>query len=295
MLDALFSGWAVPILLSALGLGFYDVCKKDAVRDNSVMPVLFFATLSGSLFFILLTLCGGNFREIAACSAATWWRLLGKSALVGSSWVCVYYAMRDLPISIAAPVRASSPVWTLIGGILLFGEIPTLIQAAGMVLIFAGYYFFAVFGKTEGFSLKHHGMYLILLGTLLGASSALYDRYLLGVLNIPRATVQFWFSVDLVFLLGISWLIRRCIGTKGRPFVWRWSIVATGILLITADALYFYAASKPEAQISILSLMRRSNCIVSFTLGVWVFKDRNIKRKAFALALILAGVAVLVL
>ena len=176
MLDAIFSGWTVPILLSALGLGFYDVCKKDAVRDNSVMPVLFFATLSGSLFFILLTLCGGNFREIAACSAATWWRLLGKSALVGSSWVCVYYAMRDLPISIAAPVRASSPVWTLIGGILLFGEIPTLIQAAGMVLIFAVYYFFAVFGKTEGFSLKHHGMYLILLGTLLGASSALYPH-----------------------------------------------------------------------------------------------------------------------
>ena len=295
MLENIFSGWVVPILLSALGLGFYDVCKKDAVRDNSVMPALFFATLSGSLFFVLLTVCGGHLREIATCSTATWWRLLGKSALVGSSWICVYYAMRDLPISIAAPVRASSPVWTLIGGILLFGEVPTLIQAAGMFLIFAGYYFFAVFGKTEGFSLKHHGMYLILLGTLLGASSALYDRYLLGVLNIPRTTVQFWFSVDLVFLLGLGWLARHFFGKKGRPFIWRWSIVATGILLIIADALYFYAASKPEAQISILSLMRRSNCIVSFTIGVWIFKDRNIKRKAFALLLILAGIALLAL
>jgi multidrug transporter EmrE-like cation transporter len=41
--------------------------------------------------------------------------------------------------------------------------------------------------------------------------------------------------------------------------------------------------------------MRRSNCIVSFTLGVWIFKDQNIKRKAFALLLILAGVALLAL
>ena len=295
MFENIFSGWAVPILLSALGLGFYDVCKKDAVRDNSVMPALFFATLSGSLFFVLLTACGGDLRTVAACDSVTWWRLLGKSALVGTSWVCVYYAMRDLPISIAAPVRASSPVWTLFGGILLFGEIPSWIQAVGMLLIFTGYYFFAVFGKTEGFSLKHREMYLILLGTLLGATSSLYDRYLLGVLNIPRVTVQFWFSVDLVFLLGFGWLGRYLFGAKGRPFVWRWSIVATGILLIIADALYFYAASKPEAQISILSLMRRSNCIVSFTLGVWIFKDRNIKRKAFALLLILAGVALLAL
>ena len=115
------------------------------------------------------------------------------------------------------------------------------------------------------------------------------------MLNISRNTVQFWFSVDLVFLLGLSWLCRYIFGSKGRPFIWRWSIVATGILLIIADALYFYAASKPEAQISILSLMRRSNCIVSFALGVWLFKDRNIKRKAFALSLILAGVILLVL
>ena len=295
MLDLLFTGWAVPILLSALGLGLYDVCKKDAVRDNSVMPALFFATLSGSCFFVLLTLCSGDLCKVAACDAATWWRLLGKSALVGSSGVCVYDAMRDLPISIAAPVRASSPVWTLVGGILLFGEVPTPVQAVGMALIFVGYYFFAVFGKTEGFSLKHHGMYLILLGTLLGACSALYDRYLLGTLGISRRTVQFWFSVDLVFLLGLGWLIRRMIGEKGRPFVWRWSIVATGILLIIADALYFYAAGNPDAQISILSLMRRSNCIVSFALGVWIFKDRNIKRKAVALLIILAGVALLAL
>ena len=102
MFENIFSGWAVPILLSALGLGFYDVCKKDAVRDNSVMPALFFATLSGSLFFVLLTACGGDLGTVAACDSVTWWRLLGKSALVGTSWVCVYYAMRDLPISIAA-------------------------------------------------------------------------------------------------------------------------------------------------------------------------------------------------
>ena len=46
------TGWLLPILGSAIGLGFYDLCKKHAVRDNSVMPVLFFATLSGAVFFL---------------------------------------------------------------------------------------------------------------------------------------------------------------------------------------------------------------------------------------------------
>ena len=47
--------WVLPILGSALVLGVYDVFKKHAVRENSVMPVLFLATLSGTLFFMLLT------------------------------------------------------------------------------------------------------------------------------------------------------------------------------------------------------------------------------------------------
>ena len=33
--------WFLPTLISALGLGFYDICKKHAVKDNAVMPVLF--------------------------------------------------------------------------------------------------------------------------------------------------------------------------------------------------------------------------------------------------------------
>ena len=100
------AGWMMPILGSALALGFYDLCKKHAVRNNTVMPVLFFATLTGTTLFVAASLASGRFAEIAACSSRDWWLIAAKSVLVGSSWTCVYYAMRDLPISIAAPVRA---------------------------------------------------------------------------------------------------------------------------------------------------------------------------------------------
>lgn len=287
--------WFLPIAASAVGLGFYDICKKHAVRENSVMPVLFFATLCGSMLFVCGTLISGSFRSAAACSPAQWILLMLKSLLVASSWTCVYYAMRELPISIAAPIRASSPMWTFIGGMILFHEFPTLFQAVGMLLIFVGYFLFSALGKLEGISfLSHKGIHLILLGTLLGSVSALYDKYLLNVLKIPRMTVQLWFSIDLVLVLGTAWLIRSFFGHK-HQFQWRWSIPLTGILLIAADFMYFYAVSLPDIQISILSLVRRCSCIVTFGVGAYYFHDENVRRKAFALLIILLGVALLAL
>ena len=288
--------WLLPVLGSAFALGFYDLCKKHAVDKNSVMHVLFYATLCGSAFYLLATLLWTGSLDDARCSGQVFALLLLKSMLVAASWTCVYYAMRDLPISIAAPIRASSPVWTFLGGLLLFHEVPTLPQGIAMLLIFTGYYLFSVFGKLEGISFRRsRAMHLILLGTLLGAGSALYDKYLLNTLGIPRRTVQFWFSVDLVAILGAGCLIRaKCFGGKHR-FIWRWTVPLTGVLLILADFLYFYALSLPDIQISLVSLVRRCSCIVSFTAGAWYFRDVHVKKKACALVLILLGVVILAL
>ena len=163
-----------------------------------------------------------------------------------------------------------------------------------MILIFGGYYFFSVLGRMEGFSFRRsRSIHLILLGTLLGAASALYDKYLLNTVRIPRDTVQLWFSIDLVFILGAAYLIRRFALKSVYRFEWRWTITATGNLLILADFLYFYAVSIPDIHISILSLVRRCNCVVAFGFGYWLFHDANVKRKAVALLFILLGVAVL--
>ncbi len=288
--------WFWPVVASAVVLGFYDIAKKHAVRDNSVMPVLFWATVFGTGFFVAGTLLFGP----SGAAVVTNWRYFGlvwcKSLLVASSWICVYYAMRDLPISIASPIRASSPLWTLIGGIVLFGEIPSWLQGTAMLLIFAGYYGFSVLGRLEGLNfIRHRGIHLIFLGTVLGAASALYDKYLLNQVGIPRHFLQFYFSADMVVILGLAWLVRRFGFGHRHQFQWRWSIPATGILLIAADYLYFYALEMPEIRISVISLVRRCSCVVTFVFGVWYFHDRNIRNKALALALILLGVALLAL
>ena len=162
-----------------------------------------------------------------------------------------------------------------------------------MLVIFGGYYLFSVFGNQEGFSFrKSKGIHLIILGTLIGSACAICDKYLLGVMKIPPRTVQFYFAVYLVGIFGITWLVRSFFGQK-RPFLFRWSVPLTGIMLILSDMLYFHSLSLPGTYVSFISLVRRCSCVVTFAAGVIFFKEKNIKCKAITLALILLGVFLL--
>jgi transporter family protein len=234
----------------------------------------------------------GTLLPALHCSLNEFLLVLLKSAIVGSSWICVYYAMRELPISLASPIRSTSPLWTMIGGIAIFREIPTIMQGIGMITILIGYMLFSMLGKKEGFPWKSKGMQLIIAGTMLGAASALYDKFLLNTLQLDRQMLQLYFSLDLVILLGAAWGIRKLFGHP-HPFTWKWSIPATGILLIIADYCYFFAVSQDGAPISMISLVRRCSCAVSFFIGAMIFHDRNITRKTWALLLLIIGAALL--
>lgn len=284
--------WFLLTAGSALLLGFYEISVKHAVRDNAVTPVLFFATASGAVALLILNLLTGELGRAAECSRREAGLILVKSLVVAFSWGCGYRAMRDLPISIAAPIRAGGPLWTLAGAMLIFGEVPALLQFAAMGMILVGYGLCSIIGSGEGFSWRSPGMVLMLAGTMAGAGSSLYDKYLLNTLGLDRGRVQFHFSVDLAVILGAVWLVGLLRRRRGE-FRWRWSIPVTGVLLIAADRLYFYAVGLPDIQISVISMVRRCSCVVTFVVGAWLFHDVNVRRKALAMLLILAGAIIL--
>ena len=266
------------VALSALSLGFYNVACKHAVNDNSALDVLLWSSVSGLVAFLAAAAADGGaagFAEAAHATSATRWMLAGKVALVGSSWAAGYLAMRRLPISLAAPVRATAPLWTLLGAIALYGETPGPVRALGMLLMVTGYVLLAALGSREGFSWRSREMGLVVLGTLLGAASALYDKFLLARAGLPPRTVQLHFSAGLVLLYGAVWIARRAVWPEAErtPFRWRWSIPLVGALLILSDALYFRAVAIPGADISLVSVFRRTSSVVSFLVGGLLFRD----------------------
>ncbi len=288
--------YLVLILLSAFILGIYDIFKKSAVKDNAVLPVLFFSNLSGMIFFMALAAAQGKFVEYATGFNGIFQfsMIFVKSLIVATTWALAFYAMRELPISIASPIRATAPFWTFIGSLIWFREFPNFLQGIAMIVIFAGYYMFTVISKMDGINIKKHkGFHCIILATLIGSMAALFDKYLMGVLHVPKTTVQFYFIIELVLIFGVSCLIHRAAEKERTPFKWRWSIAMVGLLLVVTDYIYFAAVSIPGVQIAILSLIRRSSCIITFLIGYKYFREGNFKVKLCALVMFLIGIALL--
>jgi transporter family protein len=219
--------------------------------------------------------------------------MLLKSALVGASWVCAYYALRHLPITVVTPIRATAPAWVLLGALLLFGERLSVMQWLGLGVTLGSYWCFSLAGRHEGIIFgRNRWIWLIVLGTLLGAVSALYDKLLLQ--HYPPAAVQPWFSVYLVLVL----LPVTLIAGRGRllgELRWRWTIPLIGISLILSDWLYFHALHREDSLVALVEVLRRSSVVISFGLGAVIFRDINLKRKIVALVGILTGVVLIVL
>jgi len=293
--------WIFLGLISCLFLGFYDIAKKYSLKDNAVIPVLFFASATGSALFLpfIVASHSGWLPEpsLFFVPNITWQvhgLILMKSLLVGASWIFAYFALRQLPLTIVTPIRATGPIWTLLGALIVYHESYNWQQWVGITLVLFFFYMFSLAGNKEGIRFKNNRwIYFILIATLLGSISTLYDKYLIA--HYPRMAVQAWFSVYMIPVffpfLAFLWFPRR---KKGFPFQWRWSIVVIGILLTIADFAYFYALTDDRALITILSVLRRTSVVISFVGGAILFKEGNIKHKAWALAGILAGVLLVV-
>ncbi len=284
--------WALAFLSAAL-LGGYDSAKKVSLKDNAVIPVLFLNTLFSALLFSPFLIKTG----FGSWDVQIWF--FGKAALVLSSWICGYFAMKHLPLTIVGPVNATRPVLVLVGALFFFGERLNLLQGMGVCLAILAYFLMRRSGKSEGIDFRHNKWIAFLIAAvLLGAISGLFDKYLLSpsYLGLDREQALGWYSfyqflmMSVVLLVG--WLPRRSSST---PFQWRWSIPFISILLCSADYAYMSAISQPEALISVVSMIRRGSVIVSFAIGAFLLHEKNLKAKALDLSLMLLSMLFLYL
>ena len=288
--------WICWILASAVFLAFYDLAKKASVRENAVLPVLLLATVAGGGAYVAVLGAAGGIPAALDVSARDLSLICIKSAIVSTSWVLTYCALRSLPITIATPIRASAPAIVFIAAFFLYGEQPTVVQGLGIILVFTGYWAFSKAGKFEGIDFfRSRAVWFAIGGMCMSAVSSIWDKFILQKCAIPVETVQFWFQIGLVAIYSLLLTGQRALHIDRRKFEWRWTIPATGILLAAADWLYFHGLAIPGVPISVGSLMRRFSVVITFLLGAVLFKERNLKRKGIALAAILTGVILLCL
>ena len=292
--------WMYLGLLAALFLGFHSLCKKHAVQGNEVFPVLLGTVSSGFLFVAVFYVISILYPEYALANgydfqhipAKTHGFIFFKSMLMAGSWILAYQALKHLPITIVTPIRSAGPFFTFIGAIVIYKESPNFYQWIGFFLIVFSVILYSRIGKKEGIDFKTNKWIFAIIGaTFLGASSGLYDKFLIQTINLNPQTLQFWFCLyTILILLIILSIIWFPYADKRKAFTFRWTIIAVGVLLQAADYFYFKALQDPEASIMLLSAIKRSQLIIAVVVGGIVFKEQNKREKLVPLAGILLGV-----
>jgi bacterial/archaeal transporter family protein len=295
--------WLILGFVSAFFLGTYDIAKKLSLQNNAVIPVLFLSVVFSSLilspFLIISWFCpsvlqGGIFF-VPEVDFRTHMFILLKSFIVLSSWLFAYFGVKYLPITVASPVKATQPIWTVLGALIIFGERLNLYQSIGVGIALVSFFLFSVNGKKEGISFRTNKWFVFLvIGTLTGAVSGLYDKYLMK--QFDHMAVQVYYTIYqaliMAVILLIVWYPTR---KKTTPFQFKWSIVFISVLLITADFVYFYALTMPNSMISIMSTIRRGGVVIPFLYGAIIMKDTNLKTRSLYLVEVLVGMIFLYL
>lgn len=306
--------WVLLAVLSAMGLAGYDICKKGALTTLGVYPVLLGSVSCSALLlaipYVLSRICpsvlSGGLLYVPYVSPEEHLLIVLKSTIVLSSWVCAYYAMRRLPITVVTPLNATRPMWTLLGAMLIFGEVLNGYQWTGVVVALVSFAAFALVGIDLGkprssVSVPDHGgaLLALLLAVLLGAASGLYDKHLMRKIDHNAVLVFYtWYQVLMLIGYGLvrRWVNRRRRQTKPqslyRSIGW---IVGISVFLCLADFVYLLALSDPDSLIAVVSLVRRGSVIITFAYGVIVLHERNAGRRLVCLIGIIAAMVLLLL
>ena len=212
-----------------------------------------------------------------------------KAFIVLSSWICGYFGLKHLPLSLVGPINATRPVLVLVGATLIFGERLNICQWTGVLLTILSIFLMSRAGKKEDIDFRRNKWIWCLAGAvLMGAVSGLYDKFIMKQLS--PMFVQSWFNLyQMVIMAVICWLLWYPRRRESTPFTWRWSIPLISLFICIGDFAYFTSLNDPESMISVVSLVRRSSVIVSFACAALIFKERNLRAKAVDLALILIG------
>ncbi len=317
--------WVLLAFVSSLCLGFYDISKKIALRDNSVVDVLTASIVISSAILAFPLLLSRLAPEMMADSLFYVPQLdlrghlltIVKSGIVLSSWICAYLALKHLPISVVSPWQATRPMWTLIGALLIFGERLNGWQWVGVTLAIGSIFAFSI-GQHRRNKLsknKQDKRYYIALALaiLIGAASGLYDKYMMR--QFHHNAVQVYYTFYQAIMMLIVWTIDRYAKGRKTKDNEQWTmdkrqplhglttidhrpstivpIVLISVFLVISDNVYMLALQDPDSMIAVVSTIRRGGTVIGFAYGLIFLKEPDPWKKLLAMCGILAGLVCL--
>lgn len=217
--------WLTLSLLSALFLGLNEVAKKSALNSNAVIPVLAVSIWISALLFLPLQISSmaapAWIREsafyIPPVSAEAHWGIVLKAVIVLGSWIFGFFATKHLPLTISASIKATRPAFVVLGAVLIFGERLDATRWTGVAVVLGALTALSRLDKRDGRDdresprRKTLWLWFLIASTLLGAASALWDKFLIA--RYDRLAVQaytcYYQSLMMIAIVMTMWYPSR--------------------------------------------------------------------------------------
>ena len=196
--------WLWTSVASALLLGCYDIAKKQALKRNGVLEVLLVATALSTLFLVPV-LVGPHPANL---QMHLWLAL--KSLLVAGSWIFGIIGLKHLPLTTVGIIKATRPVFVLLGCLLLFGEVLNGLQWAGIAVAITALTLLGLSSRSEGIYFhRDRWVWCMGLSVLFGVVSALFDKQIVSNLKLPPVFTLAWCDLYVTVILGICVFVYR--------------------------------------------------------------------------------------
>ncbi|MEV8511613.1 DMT family transporter [Dactylosporangium sp. NPDC051484] len=211
-------------------------------------------------------------------------------------FVITQYGYRDGDLSSVYPIaRGTGPILATLGGMLLFGELPSVLGVAGLLAVATGVMAIGLLGR----SADRHGVarigppfgftYALLSGVAI-AGYTLWDQHAVGALAVPPLLLNAVDDASRVVLLGPV-VFRSWHGVRKLWSECRLLIVASGTLMPLPYLLFLYALRLAPA--NVVSPVREVSVVLVVLAGGRFLAEGQMRFKLLASAAVLCGLVTL--
>ena len=227
-----------------------------------------------------------------------WENMVVCACLAVGGNVLLVQALKTTDLSVLGPINAYKSVVSLVLGIFLIGELPTVRGVAGVLLILAGSYFIVdrdlAQPRANAFVLffRERGVQLRFAALCLSATEAVFLKKAI-LLSSPLTTFVLWSILGLpIASAAIAILLGRRTGDDMRLFRdnWRtycWLAITTGLMQLTTVLTF------GTLQVGYSLALFQMSTLLSVFLGHRYFQEGHIRKRLFG-SLVMASGAVMI-
>lgn len=278
--------WVILTLVYGLLKGGREIVKKESLKKNSIMEVLFFYTLFS---FIL---CIPFSTDIASINISYLPLVFVKSFVIFLAWILSFKAIKQLPISIYGILDLSRVLFATLLGVVIMHETCTVPQITGLIFVAAGLILLKRRKSDVSENIKFSVVLFALLSCMLNAVSGLLDKILTQY--ITPSQLQFYYMLFLT-LLYLTYIIINSEKVNIKSSITNYWIWILAIMFVIADKSLFMANANPDSKITIMTLVKQSGCIITILAGKFIYKEKNMLHKFICAGIIIAGIVIAVL